>query len=337
MVKFLAFFKQFSRYCLCSSLLWGLLPASVQAYEFSSQEVEQENFIAIAAPIGQSTGYNLLLLEQLDANGPECWAENKGQPTLVEPLLLNFDFTGICSRSTDSSGYSLRVNGQDLDWNYKLTLVRGFQQLKLIAIENTNNYPRSEIEIGSTDGLSNGNFLKINLNPGWRFTKQVYQGNTLNHTYFTNNETLSNLARIPTLLTARGQTPTNPSPNNNTLTSSMATVATPNNLEVPGLPKVSNSVVVPPPPNFNFATSSSFVSVPSLSATNALRPNHRVVVRANQSQEQKAVKAIVPDAFIVNLGSQVYLQVGAFDSEEAANSFRDRFRNEGFNTKILNY
>lgn len=151
------------------------------AATFDSAEVKGDNFIAVAAPYGENK-HQLLIIEQLSNRRP-CWSENGSNPVTVDPLLLNFDFTGICGRSTDSNGYSLRMSGEDLGLEYILRIVERNGDLVLVGTPRVNR-SAPEIEIGSTQGMSNG-FAKIILNPGWRFTRRTYQGKSLGHIYLT--------------------------------------------------------------------------------------------------------------------------------------------------------
>ncbi|HEY9609043.1 DUF3747 domain-containing protein [Allocoleopsis sp.] len=151
------------------------------AATFDSAEVKGDNFIAVAAPYGENK-HQLLIIEQLSNRRP-CWSENGSNPVSVDPLLLNFDFTGICGRSTDSNGYSLRMSGEDLGLEYILRIVERNGDLVLVGTPRINR-SAPEIEIGSTQGMSNG-FAKIILNPGWRFTRRTYQGKSLGHIYLT--------------------------------------------------------------------------------------------------------------------------------------------------------
>lgn len=165
----------------------------VSAAQFSQGEVNQNRLIAIAAPIGSGASHQLLVLEQLN-NSRSCWQEKGANPTQVAPLLLNFDFTNICSRSTDSNGYSVRVGNQDLGWRYSLRIVKQQGNMVLMAVPNTDrNQP--PLEIGKTNGMTNG-FAKITLNPGWRFTRRVYNGQTVGHVYLTNDQPLASLNAI---------------------------------------------------------------------------------------------------------------------------------------------
>ncbi len=150
---------------------------------FGQQEVEQNKFIAIAVPRVGSTP-QLVILEQISDSQP-CWKESGTTPVTVEPLLLKFDFTGICRRSTDTNGYSIRMADQDMGLLYKLKLVRDNDELVLVGISNTD--PNAAVvKIGKTHGISPG-LTKIVLEPGWRFTKRTSNGQTLGHVYLTSD------------------------------------------------------------------------------------------------------------------------------------------------------
>lgn len=164
----------------------GSVGPAIAAATFSQQEVDQSKFIAVAAPYGRQA-HQLLILEQV-SNKRACWQEGSTTTSShipVEPLLLGFDFTGICGRSTDSNGYSLRMAGQDLGLKYSLRVVKRNNELVLIGQPNRGqNLPA--LEIGRTRGLDSG-FAKIFLDPGWRLSKRVYNGRLLGHVYLTND------------------------------------------------------------------------------------------------------------------------------------------------------
>ncbi len=154
------------------------------AVQFGQYEVQQDRFIAMAVP--RAFGHSLVIVEQVSNSRP-CWNESGSSPTVVDPLLLSFDFTGICGRATDSNGYSVRMGEQDLVMSHTLN-VRGVgNELLLVATSRVNPHDQP-IVIGRTYGLSDG-FTKIVLEPGWRFTKRTYQGQTLGHIYFTHDYT----------------------------------------------------------------------------------------------------------------------------------------------------
>ncbi|PSP18394.1 MAG: S-layer protein [Cyanobacteria bacterium QS_8_64_29] len=166
----------------CSALALAGSARAVSA-PFGSKQVDQNNFIAVAEPYGPNNDrYSLLVIEQ-KSNERQCW-ETQGSasnpPVKVEPLLLNFDFSGICGRATDSNGYSIRRNGIDLGQDYLIRIEKKNGELQLIGEPRDSQNPT--LQIGSTRGLGDG-FLKIFLNDGWRFAKRTYQGKTLGHVY----------------------------------------------------------------------------------------------------------------------------------------------------------
>lgn len=170
---------------LASTILgtFGVLSCAT-AVDFGQEEVEQNKFVALAVPhVGSSP--HLVVVEQI-SDSQACWEESGTNPIAVEALLLNFDFTGICGRSTDSGGYSIRMAGEDLALLYKIKIVKQNNELLLIGVSNTDpNTPA--IKIGSTHGIGEG-LTKIELEPGWRFTKRTYNGQTVGHIYLTSDQ-----------------------------------------------------------------------------------------------------------------------------------------------------
>ncbi|WP_299409402.1 DUF3747 domain-containing protein [Acaryochloris sp. IP29b_bin.148] len=167
---------------MCFSLL---IPSTAQAYNFGEQAVDQSKFIAIAVPFSGGKHYNLIILEQISAS-KSCWQDKADQPGVIDPLLLQFDFTGICGRSTDSNGYSIRQAGRDLALDYRLSIVRQKGRLVLMGYP-LKNPQAPQLKIGQTQTHAAG-FLKIELEPGWRFAKRTYNGKTLGHIYFTRDQ-----------------------------------------------------------------------------------------------------------------------------------------------------
>jgi N-acetylmuramoyl-L-alanine amidase len=163
--------------------LLGWPNAPSQAISFGQTEVDQSNFVAVAVP--HASGYYTLLVLEQRTNKKPCWIESGSGPTRVEPLLLNFNFTGICGRSTDSNGYSIRAAGQDLGMKYQLSLQKKKNDVLLLGLPAQSGKAKA-IELGRTHGIQSG-FLKINLKSGWRFTKRTYNGKALGHIYFSRN------------------------------------------------------------------------------------------------------------------------------------------------------
>jgi Protein of unknown function (DUF3747) len=196
-----------------TALLWSVgfaashvLPATAAA-AFDQKELEPSRVIAVAVPLAQGDRYNLLILEQL-SDAKQCWQQNPGNASLIDPLLLQFDFTGICGRSTDSNGYSVRIAGQDRALDYRLSIAKERDHLVLWAVPSRNAQSPA-LAIARTDTLTSG-FLRLQLNSDWRFTKRTYGGKTLGHIYLT-RDTEGNTGNIatatPLLAAATASTP----------------------------------------------------------------------------------------------------------------------------------
>ncbi|MEG4812502.1 DUF3747 domain-containing protein [Microcoleus sp. F8-D3] len=156
---------------------------SAKAFTFDETEINQDRVIVIAQP-RPFGGYQLLIVEQV-SDKRQCWSESGSNPVKVDPLLVTFDFTGICGRATDSNGFSIRMAGTDLALKYTLTLesVDG----NVLLIGTPVDYQGKSVIIGRTNGDVN-EFMKITLDPAWRLSKRAYQGRTLGHFYFTTNQ-----------------------------------------------------------------------------------------------------------------------------------------------------
>lgn len=167
---------------------------STKAQTFDEQPIEQTKMVAIARPYG-SNKYDLLVLEQIPGK-KQCWSESGSNPVMIDPLLLNFDFTGICRRATDSNGYSIRLDGRDFGLDYILRIVdRGGE---LVLVGTPRDPKRPELVVGRTRGMQQG-FMKIILEPGWQFSRRAFQGKSLGHFYFSGKEA--------EVLAAAGKTP----------------------------------------------------------------------------------------------------------------------------------
>jgi len=169
---------------------------------FSQVEVDQSRYAIVASPYG-GTLHQLLILKQI-SSARQCWSESGASPTTINPLLLDFDFTGICGRSTDSNGYSVRVGNEDLNWRYSLRVAQRGNDLQLLAIPNVDR-TAPELLIAKTRGYTPG-FAKFYPEPGWRLTERGYQGSSVGHIYLTNDQTLASL-NTATLAARGGATP----------------------------------------------------------------------------------------------------------------------------------
>lgn len=150
--------------------------------QVTEEPIPETQLAAVAVPAG-AIGYNLAVVEQI-LGKKQCWSESGSQPTVIEPLWTTFDFTGSCRRSTDSNGYSVRLDGQDTSLDYLLTIVPKGNGLQLVGQNRNDN---SKVVIGQTFGQAEGKYLKIYLNPGWKFTRKTIGGQAQGHYYFSGN------------------------------------------------------------------------------------------------------------------------------------------------------
>ncbi|NJL82273.1 MAG: DUF3747 domain-containing protein [Chloroflexaceae bacterium] len=223
---------------LASAILVSLVPTDpAQAGLFEEEPVEQSQVTAVAEPYGDPDNrqYNLLVIEQIPGQ-QTCWQESGSSPVTVEPLLRTFDFTGHCRRSTDSNGYSIRIDGQDLGLDYILRIVKNNGNLVLLATpRGVSNLP--EIVVGRSNGFEEGKFIKLTLNPGWQFTRRTYQGKPLGHYYLSNshnNTTTEPGVNSPTNPVVPGvNPPTSPAPGVNPPANPLPDLTFPTN-SVPG-------------------------------------------------------------------------------------------------------
>jgi len=151
------------------------------ATSFSAREVDQNRYVLLAS----SGGSRLTILEQISDTRP-CWQQNGNE---VEALLLNFDFTGLCGRYSDLNGYSVRAAGKDFGLRYRLQVQPEGNSMVLYAA------PRQAgpaLEIGRTRGVP-AELGRIYLNPGWRVTRRVYEGQTVGHIYLTSDQSEATL------------------------------------------------------------------------------------------------------------------------------------------------
>jgi hypothetical protein len=186
---------------------------AVKAVTFEETEVNQNEFIAVAQPYGENK-YNLIVIEQVPGKN-NCWSEIGANPVNVDLLLLNFDFSGHCRRSTDANGYSIRYDGEDSGLDILLNLVERDGNLLLIGM-NRKDSSQPPIIVGTAEGL-NDKPMKIQLNPGWRFSRRTYEGKALGHVYFSYDSAsagnvvpslnTSNNQEVDTPLTSPGEIP----------------------------------------------------------------------------------------------------------------------------------
>lgn len=169
---------------LCSLLLAtalaSQLPARADEIGLDAVAVDVSQFAIVAAPIPGSGRSQLQIYEQLTPSRA-CFAIKGSAPATVDPLLVNFDFTGICQRYIDSNGYSLRIGNRDLATVYRLSMVREGGDTMLMALP-TKPGVGPEVVIGKTRGDAEA-FMKLELEPGWTIRRRSWQGRSLGHVY----------------------------------------------------------------------------------------------------------------------------------------------------------
>lgn len=179
------FFGLFWAVINCVTTIYILIMSSNQAAAenmFGKIELNLNQIIVIATPLRNK--YALTVIEQLATDRP-CWTEmSSNYPVILQLDLLNFDFTGICGRATDSGGYSIRMADEDLGLDYKLEVLSRDGDIFLVGTPYAPDLP--ELIIGQTHGIS-GEAMKIFLNTGWRMTKRTYEDEILGHYYFTHD------------------------------------------------------------------------------------------------------------------------------------------------------
>jgi N-acetylmuramoyl-L-alanine amidase len=176
--------------------------------QFSHQELNSASVVAIASPYQNGERHQLLILEQL-ANTRLCWSEQKTETfTAINPLLLEFDFSKICGRATDSNGFSIRMGNRDFGWLYALQIIEKDDDLLLIARSTVKRKPLPDLLIGRVGGITDS-FGKIALEPGWRLTRRSVEGQLTGHYYLTHDltveEVASSMTRTPTTAPSKTQ------------------------------------------------------------------------------------------------------------------------------------
>ncbi|MEM6251507.1 MAG: DUF3747 domain-containing protein [Cyanobacteria bacterium P01_D01_bin.156] len=272
------------------------LAPSASAAQFNQQSIDNNRVVAVAEPVNNGRFFKLLIIEQI-SSARRCWQEQPGNPATIEPLLLNFDFTGICGRSSDSNGYSVRVAGEDLGSRYRLQIERQGDNLVLVAVPSLLQRGLPRLELGRSQGSAN-DFVKIELDAGWSMARRVYQGQTLGHVYLTNNQSLD------VLLAAAGAERPAPGP----------TTPTPSPSNRPQLP----------PPTIGQPGSSSNADV-----------DYQVVVPGSSAILRSRVNAVEPGAFRTTANGQAVIQAGRFRERARASELQQRLVDAGLSAQIV--
>jgi hypothetical protein len=153
----------------------GLIPRTAQALPAGEQEVDQNQinqnqFVAIAIPEPKGDTFQFLVVEQVTQN-QKCWIESATRPVSIQFLMPNFQRPQFCRQSNASENISIQMAGQNLPQLYELKLVRRNAQVWLVAspTPQASRYPM--ITLGRTQGIS-ADYTKIILEPGWKFSQR---------------------------------------------------------------------------------------------------------------------------------------------------------------------
>jgi hypothetical protein len=215
------------------------LPALAQAPQFGAVPVDISKFVLVASPIGSGSKHQLLIIEQV-SNKKQCWSENGAGPTMIDPLLLNYDFTGICDRKIDSNGYSIRMAGTDLALQYRISVVRRDNDMLLLG-RPVRKGP--EMLLGRTGGITTG-FAKFQLEPGWQLMRRTYKDKPVGHLYLITDQVPVGLDLTPR---SAAEAPPNSAPNLPPATSTSSTLPVPVPVGTPpATPSVQPAAVAPP-------------------------------------------------------------------------------------------
>ncbi len=147
------------------------------AWAYGQQEIDQDLLVAVAVNSPKQMSPSLLIIRQIPGK-KTCWSEQGADPVVIDPLLLNFDFTGHCSRATDSNGYGVRINGSDANSTHRLKVRKLSNDLVLTA-----ESAQEQLVVGRAHGLTDGTFSKLQLEPEWRFTLRTYEGKPVGMIY----------------------------------------------------------------------------------------------------------------------------------------------------------
>lgn len=165
-----------------------------QSSVFGMTETSQAPFIMVAQPTSRLGGrqrYGLMIIEQKRAE-PLCYSTTGSNPTQVNVLLLNFDFSGICGKSTDTNGYLIRAGNEDI--RYDPVIEKEDDVLVLYGVPRRSAGANAErFIIGQTDGIAANGFTQIFLKPGWRLARQTFNNASTGRTYIANDLTLAQL------------------------------------------------------------------------------------------------------------------------------------------------
>ena len=290
--------RKLTTLAVVAATAWLSQPTAALAQQFESRPIDSDRVIAVAEPIRNGQFYNLLIIQQI-SDVRRCYQEQGSGPTLVDPLLRNFDFTGLCSRSSDSNGYSVRMGDQDTRYRLEVQQRQGYLALLAVPSPLQRNLPT--IEIGRSDGIAN-DFVKLELFPGWEMSSRVFNGRTLGHVYLETDRSLDQV-----IADAGGASPS-PSPRPS--------------------PSPSPRPSLPSPP-------STGQPLPSPGNPGSADVSYRVVVPGNSELLRRRVQSVASGAFRTTVNGQTVIQAGRFNERNRAEELQRELVQANLSAQIV--
>lgn len=288
-----------SAVAVTSSAAVALSPSAMAA-QFDQQPIAEDRVVAVAEPVSNGRFYKLLIIEQL-SSVRRCWQEEGSAPTTINPLLLTFDFTGICGRSSDSNGYSVRIGGEELGSRYRLQVEKRGDTLVLVAAPSPLQRGLPKLELGRSNGIAN-DFVKIELDAGWTMARRVFNGQTLGHIYLANDQPLDAVIAS----SGASRPPVTPRP-------------TPRPTPLPAPPSSGNPLPRP--------------TIPA--PGNNANVDYQVIVPGSSNILRSRVNSVEPGAFRTTVNGQTVIQAGRFREQARANELRQRLVQAGLSAQIV--
>ncbi len=297
----------------------AIASTSALAQNYGEQAIAANRAVAVAEPVANGRFYRLLIIEQL-SDRRACYEEQPGSPTVIDPLLLNFDFSGICGRSSDSNGYSVRIGNEDLSRQYRLQITRRGDNLVLVALPGAlpgRGGDLPVLEIGRSSGVAN-DFVKLELDPGWQFSSRTLNGQDQSHIYLSNSQDLDTVvAQAQNRAPSRPSTPAPSTPVPSTPSPSGPPILSGGSLPAPG------SVGVPATPR---------PSTPSPGASNSI---YKVIVPSDSALVRLRVRQVASDAFATTLDGDRVIQAGLFQERSRADQLVAQLSSAGLSSRVI--
>lgn len=302
----------------------AIASASALAQSYGQQSIDPDRVVAIAEPVSNGRFFRLLILEQL-SDQQDCFSEESGSPTVIEPLLLNFDFAGICNRSSDSNGYSIRIGDEDMSRRYRLQITRRGDDLVLVALPGALPGQGGDLpvlEVGRSNGVAN-DFVKITLDPGWQMARRTLNGSPQGHIYLSNNASLETvIAQSGTQSGSSRPVASAPSPATPPSAAPENPISSLPRPSLPGRGSLPAPGAAPSPSN-------------SGSSSSGESTYFQVIVPSSSPIMQARVRQVVSDAFMTDVSGNQVIQAGLFQERNRADQLVSQLSGRGITSQIL--